>query len=175
MVAAKVQGDGAHEWISDSSESANPDLSTLPRLDCYYIHAQNRFGHNTQRWCSWLSRQSNTLKVPGSNPGCCMGFILVGPQRFTYAAYQRQHPGKASKRHVQFTPPASSTRRSAHWYCVMLSGDTLKCCCRTAAPRCAQRIAFSACFVVCRAAAHSLVLVRWTLPRISHRACERPR
>jgi hypothetical protein len=26
-------------------------------------------GHNKVSWCSWLSRQSNTLKVSGSNPG----------------------------------------------------------------------------------------------------------
>ncbi|AET03133.1 hypothetical protein MTR_8g063140 [Medicago truncatula] len=35
-------------------------------------------------WCSWLSRQSNTLKVSGSNPGeaIFMKFVFwVGVQR----------------------------------------------------------------------------------------------
>ena len=30
----------------------------------------------TVSWCSWLSRQSNTLKVSGSNPGDAIFFFF---------------------------------------------------------------------------------------------------
>ncbi|KAK4454133.1 hypothetical protein QBC34DRAFT_394346 [Podospora aff. communis PSN243] len=33
---------------------------------------------HTVEWCSWLSRQSNTLKVSGSNPGL---IIAMDPHR----------------------------------------------------------------------------------------------
>ena len=32
--------------------------------------------NNKVSWCSWLSRQSNTLKVSGSSPGDAISSIL---------------------------------------------------------------------------------------------------
>jgi hypothetical protein len=65
-------GRGAAENIISTSspaqgcECTSHDRSTrshIDRLDL--LHPNN----NEVRWCSWLSRQSNTLKVSGSSPG----------------------------------------------------------------------------------------------------------
>ena len=61
------------------------------------IHAKGRFGgpllnkqHSLVEWCSWLSRQSNTLKVSGSNPGLIiLNFAQSAASIFAYCYFLR--------------------------------------------------------------------------------------
>ena len=56
-------------------------------------------GKQMVSWCSWLSRQSNTLKVSGSNPGdairyfCSLAFLFLFLSIFDWflSPCQRDH------------------------------------------------------------------------------------
>ena len=43
----------------------------------YYVNINFKHLNSKVSWCSWLSRQSNTLKVSGSSPGDAIIFFWV--------------------------------------------------------------------------------------------------
>ena len=56
------------------------------KLNCVGMTPRNSFiparATKVVSWCSWLSRQSNTLKVSGSNPGDANDFFQTKPKNF---------------------------------------------------------------------------------------------
>jgi hypothetical protein len=43
-----------------------------------------KFKQQMVSWCSWLSRQSNTLKVSGSNPGEANSSFFFAAQSYSF-------------------------------------------------------------------------------------------
>ena len=72
----------------------------------YYVNINFKHLNSEVSWCSWLSRQSNTLKVSGSSPGEANIFSYFFPLRKNYLPIRawNSHSATETKNKNLFSP-----------------------------------------------------------------------